>query len=152
MEASVTYSSTVPVKFHPGKSFLFPKRSFGSINNKRSFRAEWCQKYSWLHYDVSTDAASCYACMKAERENKYKSSTKRDPAFISKGFTNWKDATVAFSKHLKSECHKEGVEIDELPKKTGDVGEKLSTDHKNEKKFNREMFRRIHQNICYLAC
>jgi len=56
------------------------------------------------------------------------------------------------SKHLKSECHKEGVEIDEFSKKTGDVGEKLSTDHKNEKKFNREMFRRILQNIYYLAC
>jgi len=77
--------------------------------------------------------------MKAEQENKYKSSTKHDPPFISKGFTNWKDPTVAFSKHLKSECHKEGVEIDELPKKTGDVGEKLSTNHKNEKKFNNTM-------------
>ena len=52
-----------------------------------------------------------------------------EPAFISKGFTNWKDATVAFNKHLKSDCHKEAVEIHELHKKTGDVGEKLSTEH-----------------------
>lgn len=72
-------------------------------------------------------------------------------AFISKGFTNWKDATVAFNKHLKSECHKEAVEICELPKKTGDIGEKLSTEHKREKELNREMFWRILQNIRYLT-
>ena len=54
--------------------------------------------------------------MKAERERKYKGSTKRELAFISKGSTNWKDATVAFNKHLKSESHKEAVEIHEVPK------------------------------------
>ena len=32
------------------------------------------------------------------------------------GFRNWKDVTVAFNKHLKSDCHKEGVEIYELPR------------------------------------
>ena len=53
--------------------------------------------------------------------------------------------------HLKSNCHKEAVEIHELPKKTGDVGEKLSTEHKREKELNREMFQRILQNIRYLA-
>ena len=82
-------------------------------------------------------------CKMAEREEKHKASTKRKPAFISKGFTNWKDATVAFNKYLKSDCHKEAVEIHELPKKTGDVGEKLSSEHKKEKELNREMFRRI---------
>ena len=54
--------------------------------------------------------------MKAERERKYKASTKRKLAFISKGSTNWKGATVAFNKHLKSESHKEAVEIHEVPK------------------------------------
>ena len=141
----------IPSKFHPPKSFLFPKRSFGLKNEKRSFRPEWCEKYSWLHYDASIDAAFCYICMKVEQESKYKVSTKREPAFISKGFTNWKDATVAFNRHLKSDRHREAVEIHELPKKTGDVGEKLSTEHKKEKELNREMFRRILQNVRYLA-
>jgi len=59
-----------------------------------------------------------------------------------------KNATVAFNKYLKSDCHKEAVEICELPKKTGDVSEKLSTEHKKEKELNREMFRRILQNVC----
>ena len=52
-----------------------------------------------------------------------------------------KDTTVVFTKHLKSDCHKEADEIHELPKKTGDihVGEKLSSEHKNEKKLNRNV-------------
>ena len=39
---SACYDSTVmiPSKFHPPKSILFPKRSFGLKNEKRSFRPE----------------------------------------------------------------------------------------------------------------
>ena len=66
-----------PEKFHPNKSFPFPKRSFGSKGEARSFRPEWCEKYSWLHYDAGTDAAFCFICrMKTETEKKFKSSTK----------------------------------------------------------------------------
>ena len=105
----------------------------------RSFRAEWCEKYSWLHYDNSTDAAYCYICMKAELGNKFLASTKRDPAFISKGFKNWKDATIAFNAHLRSDCHKEGCEILELRSTTNDVAENLSKMYKEENELNRMM-------------
>ena len=43
---------TIPNKFHPPKLFPFPRRLFGSKNEKHSFRPEWCDKYSWLHYDA----------------------------------------------------------------------------------------------------
>ena len=42
---------------------------------------------------LCTDVVFCYIYMKAEWE-KYKASTKRKPAFISKGFTNRKDTTA----------------------------------------------------------
>ena len=89
--------------------------------------------------------------MTAEHEKKFLAGTKRDPAFISRGYTNWKDATTAFSTHLASRCHKEAVEAKELPKQNGDVGEKLSTDHEQQKAENRAMFRRILQNVRFLA-
>ena len=38
-------------QFQPLKSFKFPKRSFGSNGEERSFCAEWCEKFSWLHYE-----------------------------------------------------------------------------------------------------
>jgi len=54
---------------------------------------------------------------------------------------------VPFNKHLKSDCHKEATGICE---KTGDMGEKLSKEHKKEKELNRETFRRILQMFTIL--
>ena len=76
----------VPSKFHPPSMYKFPTRKFGSKGEKRSFRAEWCKKYDWLHYDKIADAAFCHLCLTAEKERKFLASTKRDPAFISKGY------------------------------------------------------------------
>ncbi len=62
--------------------------------------------------------------MRATQEGKYLTSSKRDPAFISRGFMYWKEATVAFKKH---HCHREANEaIVFLPKTVGNVGEILS--------------------------
>ena len=84
---------------------------------ERSFRAEWCQQYSWLHYDVSLDAAFCYLCMRAEHEGKFLVSTKREPSFLSKGYTNWKEAKSTFKKHQTSASHLEALEaVVTLPK------------------------------------
>ena len=71
-----TASTSLSEKFHPPKTFRlvigklaslncltdltyrFPKRKFGKT--ERSFRAEWCEDYPWLHYDVKLDTAFCY--------------------------------------------------------------------------------------------
>ena len=93
----------------------------------------------------------CHLCMMTEVEKKFKASTKRELTFISKGYTNWKDACEAFQKHFNSDCHKEAVESIELPLKTGDLGEMLCTEHKKEKEANRAMLRKIIESIHYLA-
>ena len=100
------HSSEIPIKFHPPKNYKFPNHTFGTKGEKRSFRSKWCAKHDWLHYDRMTDAAFCHLCLTTEREHRFLASTKRDPAFISKGCTNWKDATTAFKTHLPSQCHK----------------------------------------------
>ena len=30
---------------------------------EQCFRAEWYETFSWLHYDIVSDAAFCYICM-----------------------------------------------------------------------------------------
>ena len=102
-------SSEFPEQFRPGPTCSFPKRKFGK--DERSFRADWCDKYEWLHYDAEKDAAFCYLCMRADHERKFLFSTKRDPAFLSKGFNYWKEATTAFKKHQESECHREASRV-----------------------------------------
>lgn len=43
--------------------FKFPVSSFCS--QKRSFQESCYKKWKWLHYDVSSDAAFCFCCIKA---------------------------------------------------------------------------------------
>ena len=124
---------------------------FGTKAEKRSFRSKWCIKHDWLHYNRMADAAFCHLCLTRECEHRFLASTKRDPVFISKGYTNWKDATTAFKTHLASQCHKEAIDVKELPNQTGDIGEKLSREHQLGKAENRAMFRRILQNVRFLA-
>ena len=145
---------SLPVKFHPPKTFSFPKQRFGTnTRNEWSFKAEWCEdgKYPWLHYDDS-DSAFCHLCMTAAYEGKLLASTRQDQAFRSKGFTYWKEATTAFKKHQANQCHKEANEaISLLPQQVHDIGELLSQKHSDQKVQNRGVFIRILQNLRFLA-
>ena len=139
-----------PEKFHSPKNFKFPKRKFGSQGAVRLFHSEWCALYTWLHYDATSDAVFCHLCMTAEFE-KFLASTKRDPAFISAGFTYWKEAIAVFKIHMDSTCHREAVEaIEILPRQVKDIGELWDTLISKEKTAKRAMFKRILQMILHL--
>ena len=91
--------------------------------------------------------------MTAAQERKFLFSTKRDPAFISKGFIYWKEAITAFKKHQASRCHMEANEAMLIPDQVcGCIGELLSQQHHDEKAKNRRMLMIILQNIRFLAC
>lgn len=66
--------------------------------------------------------------MIADHDGKFLASTKREPGFVSRGFTYWKEeAKIAFKKHQSSDCHKGATEaIVSLPKQVRDVGKLLS--------------------------
>ena len=132
--------------------FAFPCRMFGKKNPmKRAFRSDWYKKWRWLHYDEASDAALCFYCSKAEQEGKLRS-TAKDLSFISKGFTNWKDATEAFKKHGKSKCHQDANQVMiVLPATTHDIGEACSATHAHQKSENRTMLLKILQNIRFLG-
>ena len=87
---------------------------------------------------MQLDSAYCYVCMQAFQEKKFLVSTKVQPSFVSKGFNNWKEATVAFSRHQASVCHQEACEaILSLPNQIlGNVQELLSNEVKEQKAGN----------------
>ena len=124
-------------------------------NFKRSFQPAWFDKFSWLHYDVNTDSALCFTCVKALR-HKMISSTKGEASFTEKGYQNWKKALAkgkGFQKHESSECHKEATErFCKIPSTIkGDIGEMMLTKHALEKLHSRTILLKILRNICYLA-
>ena len=104
-------SKGIPEKFHPPVTLILPKRMFGSKKVERAFRANWCQQFPWLHYNIDRDAAFCHVCMQADNEGKFLSSSKRESSFITDGFTNWKEATCSFRSHQQSKFHLEAVII-----------------------------------------
>ena len=146
-------TTALPEQFRPNKSFIFPKRKFGARGEEWSFQPEWCQEHNWLHYDVGKDAAFCYLCMKCECEKKFLSSKKREPAFISKGYTYWKETTTAFKKHQTSDFHHEAVEmLLVLPHCTKDIAKLQSAEHAAQKTFNHHSFMILLNNLRFLVC
>ena len=68
----------------------------------------------------------CHVCMIAEFEKKFLASTKRDPAFISTGFTYRKKAISAFKRHMNSMCHQKAMKaVEVLPTQVKGIGELL---------------------------
>ena len=71
---------------------------------------------------------------------------------MTKGFSNWKDGTIAFRNHEKSACHREAVEVSfTLPLATRDIGEQLSQQHAAQKLKNRQALYQILSSIRFLG-
>ena len=89
--------------------------------------------------------------MCAFKEKKLKCGT-ADTAFITRGYQNWKDATIAFRNHESSACHKDAVAVMiTIPATHGDIGECLSSQLALEKQVNRECFMKLISSIRFLA-
>ena len=126
-------------------TFKFPLRSFGKTAVvRRSFQSSWFHRWKWIHYDA-TDAAFCFSCCKAAKQGKIKFT---EGSFITKGFTNWKDASRIFGKHESSDVHKQSTMC--ISSNT-DIAELLSTQHAREKEQNRHYFLKLLSSIRYLA-
>ena len=89
--------------------------------------------------------------MNAANKQKLRVSIKRDDEFIARGYKNWKRGTTGFKTHEASECHREAIEVIELPWICSDIGEKLSAYHSEEKFKNWQIFLTILRNIRFLA-
>ena len=140
---------------HQPLGYYYPKRKFGQTRVvSRSFQAKWYKDWPWLHYVTETDSLLCYTCATAVQQRKLSSSTtcRMDEAFVSRGFSNWKNPTVSFKKHECSDCHLNATEVMiKFPAQVGDIGEQLSTRYKEEKAENRDILLKILGNTRFLA-
>lgn len=137
---------------HPATTFLYPKREFGKKNTvKRSFQPSWFTKWPWLHYCEDADVVFCHICILALRQKKMQLN-RGDTSFVSKGFSNWKDGTIGFKNHEASASHKEALQVVILlPTTCSDIGDMLSKQHADMKKFNRECLLKVLSNLQFLA-
>ena len=140
-------------KPHQPVSFKFPKREFGKNKIvRRSFLPQWFKRWPWLHYSEDVDAAFCFVCVKAYSNNMLHSINNLESAYISSGYTNWKDACVKFPNHESSRCHKDSVlKTVTLPATTRDVGESLSSQLAKDRLERRQCFLKLLSNVRFLA-
>ncbi len=73
-----------PSPHRPNANFKYPKRPFGKKNVvHRSFQPSWFGKWSFLHYDETSDVVYCHTCLLMFKEKKVLTSTKADRSFVS---------------------------------------------------------------------
>ena len=92
-----------------------------------------------------------YVCQSLQGKKLHTASS-LEATYISKGFCNWKEASVRFAAHEESSCHKEAVlKTITMPATTRHIGESLSTQHAKEKLVRRQCFLKLLSNLRFLA-
>ena len=86
----------------------------------------------------------------SSRNSQLKSS-KSEVSFISRGYTNWKNATAGFRKQESTDCHKEAVEIHLLPQQCADISETFQKSLSKERPSNCRMLFTIIRSIRFYA-
>ena len=95
------------------QNFKYLKRKFGS-RPETSFNLSWYKLYPWLEYNVKTDITLCEVCISQGKKGNLTLSTKKQNAFISIGFLNWKKASEKFRKYQQSSCHWESISMSSI--------------------------------------
>jgi len=90
--------------FHPTSTERIPTQVLK--NRSLKFQTSWFEKFKWLHFCTDETKILCYYCSKAIKRRLITDSTKREPAFVEKGFFNWKKAIDRFTAHENSDLHK----------------------------------------------
>lgn len=102
----------------------YPKHS-----SKRSFQETWFEKYDWLEYSVSKDAAFCLYCFlfKSPGHPKYYGSD----TFTKIGFINWRNDLASLTEHNEGKTHNNARSAcDDFKNQRTSIASKLRSDSK----------------------
>ena len=141
--------------FYQPRGQVFPRKRFGQAKPEyRSFKASWfdnCNWSNWLHWDAAKEKIYCIICRNIYALGQLTMSRNRETAFITAGFSNWKDATQSFEQHRKSLCHKEALIKWSHHVKGTSVNTHLHRQLTDEQEKARHCLQKIFTSIEYLA-
>ena len=146
---AVWNSSNKP--FHPPKNFKFPEKRFRKETFNQSRQPQWFEDHHWLHYDVGRDSLFCYVCQNSDDQSQLQAEQRKETAFISIGFSNWKKALEKFKKHQNLLCHKASLTYEEVVSQCGNVREMTDKNLKAECESNYKCLMVIVRNLQYLS-
>ncbi|XP_072016938.1 zinc finger MYM-type protein 1-like [Amphiura filiformis] len=121
------------------------------------FQTKWFKTWPWLHYSKSRKGVLCFKCTSAYQQGLLSLANKKEDAFISAGFQNWKKVTGLgknnlgrFHQHESSETHKfaaEQLRAQKRPTVVAQVDEQAS----QRQEINRRMLVKVYTSVKYLA-
>ena len=120
--------------------------------HKHSFQAKWFSKWPWLYYNKDNHSVYCFHCIRAYSQNKLLGVLNLEKAYISTGFTNWKEATSRFTSDEGNRSHKDALlKMVILPATTCDIVECLSKQHLKVKFEHWQCFLKLLANVKFLS-
>ena len=125
-------------------------------NNKPKslhFQQGWFERYKWLHYVPLLERVVCFTCAKAEALHLIELvATKRETAFVSAGFSNWKKALIYFRQHELSQSHQFALsQMKRIAEAELPVAAQLSAQLQAEQLKAQSCLKIIFTTIVYLA-
>ena len=101
--------------------------------------------WPWLHYVENGDKVFCYICTKAYNVKKL-SASNVESAYITNGYTNWKNAINNFNQHERSKFHADSVlKVVTVARFMKDAGQCLSSVSTCEGEIKKTTA--VHENI-----
>ena len=91
---------------------LIKKTARTQSGRTRYFNPAWDDTHSWLTLCTSSGSgkAFCSVCREQKSKGRLSFSRNQDPAFLTTGFNNWKEASLRFQKHEAFKTHREACE------------------------------------------
>jgi len=118
---------------------------------KRSMHSWYFSSWPFLHWDETTESVFCLPCHNVHALGMNILARKGEKAFVSTGFSNWKDATQDFERHANSQAHSESV-MKWHHHLTGDnVDTMLSSEKKKQQSENRAALCAIVSSLKFLG-
>lgn len=112
-----------------------------------TFQQKWFTTFPWLHYSATLQGVICFHCAKVYL-NQSTFASKCDPAFVSVGFRNLKNAIPSFSEQGKCQLHIHGMNI---YAQGNNVASQLSSAVARQQEEARNGLSKIVGSIKYLA-
>ena len=102
-------------------------------------------------FSFRADVVLCFYCHTQEKLGNLKDQANKEPAFISKGYSNWKNALDSFRAHQKSSCHRAASSYHLVTPSCPDVGELLDNQYNEHKKIERKYLLDVIRCLRYLG-
>ena len=139
--------------FHPHISSIqnqvVSHRTYGS--RTLTFQSHWFKRFPWLHFSRNTSGVLCFYCAKAEAMDISDLASKREAAFTTTGFVNWKKALSKFEEHSKSQSHRFSMNQLKQVSQSSSVDEQLLKNRACEQTEARKCLTMIFTSVKYLA-